>query len=559
MKILQAVIKLLDQIADAFPRVKNSTGVRRNWVYATHLELSEAMPERIAAPCKYSKATRKGTYCLNERSKASFLQIPFISDIAYMLASDIPNRTERAIQCARDAWDALGLRRYSMIVDRAICACVMEGSSLKPASPSLMVHSMALTAGMMAASMFAKIASCLLHDQESIPFSWGADGWWYALRVDEDSLNNDYELSSLKTLSCLCLLQFCADISTRANTGAFEPDGTNHPGMLLRHNCLQSPFIAQWGAGWLVWSMIDVAKAHNGLRAMKRQEDAIVYLHQFFRASFSKSNEVRRIVFSAMPKMPKPASEIRQDILANRKYTLWPGVTDIIWKENGLSGLSLITWGKAETYAALEVTADLSSCASNWEDGKDVLIVAPLQIAALEDDSEWEGYEEDLQDGGLDEFDEWAVPMEAIRMCCVPVEQKMRGGRIPRGYVQTPKIPKTERRTEHVSVTYIPRILHPATTNAGAEQEDDFPADRERRAPGDGTERHVRAHQVAGFIRQMSMERHASPGARTRAADAGLTLPESGFTYVRPHMRGSLDLLEADDVRKVVRVRKSKS
>lgn len=555
---MQAVIKLLDQIADAFPRVKNSTGVRRNWVYTTHLELSEAMPERIAAPRKYSKASREGIYCLNERSKASFLQIPFISDIAYMLASDIPNRVERAVQCARDAWGALGLHRYSMLVDRAICTCVMEGSSLKPSSPSLMVHSMALTAGMMAASMFAKIASCLLHDQESIPFSWGARGWWYALRVDEDGLNNDYELSSLKTLSCLCLLQFCADISTRANTGAFEPDGTNHPGMLLRHNCLQYPFIAQWGAGWLVWSMIDVAKAHNGLRAMKRQEDAIVYLPQFFRASFSRSHEVRRIVFSAMPKMPKSASEIRQDILANRKYTLWPGVTDIIWKENGLSGLSLITWGKAETYAALEVTADLSPCDQNWNDGKDVLVVAPMQIASLEDDSEWMAYEEDLQDGGLDEFDEWAVPMEAIRMCCVPVEQKMRGNRIPRGYVQTPKVPKAERTTSSVSVTYIPRIMHRDDAHSTPEQ-----GEREGKdsygISGTSTGRHVRAHQVAGFIRQMSMERHASPGARIRAADVGLTLPESGFTYVRPHTRGSLDLLDEDDVRKVVKVRRPKN
>lgn len=555
MKILQAVIKLLAQIADAFPRVKNSTGVKRNWVYTTHLELSEAMPERIAPPCKYSKATREGTYCLNDRSKVSFLQIPFISDIAYMLASDIPNRTERAIQCARDAWDALGVRRYAKLVDRAICACVMEGSSLKPASPSLMVHSMALTAGMMAASMFAKIASCLLHDQESIPFSWGADGWWYALRVNEDDLNNDYELSSLKTLSCLCLLQFCADISTRANTGAFEPDGTNHPGMLLRHNCLQSPFIAQWGTGWLVWSMIDVAKAHNGLRAMKRQEDAIVYLHQFFRASFSKSNEVRRIVFSAMPKMTKSASEIRQDILANRKYTLWPGVTDIIWKENGLSGLSLITWGKAETYAALEVMVDLSPCDQNWNDSKDVLVVAPIQIASLEDDAEWKAYEEDLQDGGLDE---WAVPMEAIRMCCVPVEQKMRENRIPRGYVQTPKVPKSERRTDSVSVTYIPRIMHRNDVHSTPEQGEREGKDSSG-ISGTSTGRHVKAHQVAGFIRQMPMERHASPVARIRAADVGLTLPESGFTYVRPHTRGSLDLLESDDVRKVVKVRRPKS
>ena len=552
---MQAVIKLLDQIADAFPRVKNSTGVRRNWVYTTHLELSEAMPERIAAPRKYSKASREGIYCLNERSKASFLQIPFISDIAYMLASDIPNRVERAVQCARDAWGALGLHRYSMLVDRAICTCVMEGPALQPSSLSLMAHSMALTAGMMAASMFAKIASCLLHDQGSIPFSWGAKGWWYALRVDEDGLNNDYELSSLKTLSCLCLLQFCADISTRANTGAFDPDGANHLGMLLRHNCLQSPFIAQWGTGWLVWSMIDVAKAHNGLRAMKRQEDAIVYLHQFFRASFSRSNEVRHIVFSAMPKMPKSASGIRQDILANRKYTLWPGVTDIIWKENGLSGLSLITWGKAETYAALEVMEDLSPCDQNWDDGKDVLVVAPIQIASLEDDSEWKAYEEELQNGGLDE---WAVPMEAIRMCCVPVEQKMRGNRIPRGYVQTPKVPKSERRAGSVSVTYIPRIMHRDDTHIRPEQEGHEVKDSSG-IPSTSTGRHVKAHQVAGFIRQMSMERHASPGARIRAADVGLTLPESGFTYVRPHTRGSLDLLESDDVRKIVKVRRPKS
>lgn len=556
MKILQAVIKLLDQIADAFPRVKNSTGVRRNWVYTTHLELSEAMPERIAAPYKYSKATREGIYCLNDHSKASFLQIPFISDIAYMLASDIPNRVERAIQCARDAWDALGVRRYSMLVDRAICTCVMEGPSLKPSSPSLMVHSMALTAGMMAASMFAKIVSCLLHDQKSIPFSWGTDGWWYALRLeDKKDTDNDGHFSSLETLSCLCLLQFCAYISMSANTRAFEPDGANHPGMLLRHNCLQSPFIAQWGTGWLVWSMIDVAKAHNGLRAMKRQEDAIVYLHQFFRASFFKSDEVRRVIFSAMPKMPKSASEIRQDILANRKYTLWPGVTDIIWKENGLSGLSLITWGKAETYAALEVVVDLSPCDQNWNDGKDVLVVAPIQIASLEDDSEWKAYEEDLQNGGLDE---WAVPMEAIRMCCVPVEQKMRENRIPRGYVQTPKVPKSERRADSVSVTYIPRIMHRGDTYIRPEQEGHEVKDSSG-IPSTATGRHVKAHQVAGFIRQMSMERHASPGARIRAADAGLTLPESGFTYVRPHMRGSFDLLEADDVRKVVRVRKSKS
>lgn len=61
-----------------------------------------------------------------------------------------------------------------------------------------------------------------------------------------------------------------------------------------------------------------------------------------------------------------------------------------------------------------------------------------------------------------------------------------------------------------------------------------------RRYPGieAGAAHHVRPHLVAGHLRQIPLGWTPSAAARASARDAGLSLPERGYTYVRPHTRG---------------------
>ena len=340
-----------------------------------------------------------------------------------------------------------------------------------------------------------------------------------------------------------------------------EATNSNHPGILISPT---PTFIDTWGTGWLVWQLLMTSAQYNRGHGnvCKSYNEVIGKLQVLFPLSFKVSQSLTRDILESMPRVEKTSYEIRQEVMEQRKYTLWPGVTDVIWNEGGLRKLSILpTAPKGHIYTVMNCRVDLSEGGKEWADLGEVDLQFFVEIPPLTSDEEWEMAKKNAEeiDPTIDErIDDLAVPMEAIRMCCVPVEQKMRENRIPRGYVQTPKVPKSERRAGSVSVTYIPRIMHRDDTHIRPEQEGHEVKDSSG-LPSTSPGRHVKAHQVAGFIRQMSMERHASPGARIRAADVGLTLSESGFTYVRPHTRGSLDLLESDDVRKVVKIRRSKS
>lgn len=82
---------IMKLIADAFPRVKGSMGTKQNWVFRAHEVLSSALPDRILPPQKYKTAVNKGVFVITDHPETiDFLSMPLLSDVAYMLASDIP-------------------------------------------------------------------------------------------------------------------------------------------------------------------------------------------------------------------------------------------------------------------------------------------------------------------------------------------------------------------------------------------------------------------------------------------------------------------------------------
>ena len=91
---------IMKLIADAFPRVKGSMGTKQNWVFRAHEALNRVLPDRILPPQKYKAAVNKRVFVITDHPEAiDFLSMPFLSDVAYMLASDIPNRETRARNC----------------------------------------------------------------------------------------------------------------------------------------------------------------------------------------------------------------------------------------------------------------------------------------------------------------------------------------------------------------------------------------------------------------------------------------------------------------------------
>ena len=96
---------------------------------------------------------------------------------------------------------------------------------------------------------------------------------------------------------------------------------------------------------------------------------------------------------------------------------------------------------------------------------------------------------------------------------------------MPSGYVHAGRRPSSR----DIPVTYLPRTIY---VRSGDE-------------PGESTARETFsphrppvAHQVAGHVRQIPADWRASDAARIAAQESGMPLPTSGFTFVRPHVRG---------------------
>ena len=95
----------------------------------------------------------------------------------------------------------------------------------------------------------------------------------------------------------------------------------------------------------------------------------------------------------------------------------------MIWNEGGLRKLSIHpTAPKGYIYTTMHCRVDLSKGKKEWADLGEVDLQFFVEIPPLTSDEEWEMAKKNAEevDPTIDEkIDDLAVPMEAIRMCCV--------------------------------------------------------------------------------------------------------------------------------------------
>jgi hypothetical protein len=146
-----------------------------------------------------------------------------------------------------------------------------------------------------------------------------------------------------------------------------------------------------------------------------------------------------------------------------------------------------------------------------------------LVLPALDDERSWQDYKMSVDEGhALGVL--YSPALEAIRMCVAPTELKIRDNRVPSGYVSGNRKPSS--RKGDISVVYLPKTRTVYT-------------DKDKAPRGEPTGITHRSHQVAGFLRQLPAGWNPSDEARKAAGQYGFILPEGGFTFVRPHSRGT--------------------
>ena len=520
--------RLARALAEAFPRVRKSTNTRRNWVFETHAALAEAMPDDVSPPRKYKEGVRSGVWVDATRGRARFLQMPFLSDVAYLLASDDHDRIRRAEACvgeAAKAMDAHLLAQFLELAFRPLDERIEPSEEIRPMF-------MALATAFATASAFAKM--CLASDDGRVHFTWGAEALY-----DFEPHRDESRPRSLDLLHCFCAMQMGTRLSFLSGRGRIDPRQGWAPAAFVADG---PALVADWGAGWLVWQLLEMVRRY-GPPVCRSRGEVVEKLSLLFPMSIQVYERLAGAVLEGMPDVGASA-DIREEVLRERRYSLWPGVTDVIWEEGGLERLTLLSTAPAGlVFAMLRGRADLSDVYVDWGEEKDVPVQLFVEIPVLEDDRDWAVLREQASDG----LDELALPMEAIRMCCVPVERKARAGRVPAGYVQSPKGRRPKGEAPAVRVTYIPRVHHRA------------PEGREGDGEGGstGTGRTHALHQVAGFLRQLPIGWRASDAARARAEASGISLPPDGATWVRPHSRGGGgEAGEEGEPRRTVKVRR---
>jgi hypothetical protein len=217
-----------------------------------------------------------------------------------------------------------------------------------------------------------------------------------------------------------------------------------------------------------------------------------------------------------VPETLPHANGIRLEALANKSYDLWPGVSEIQWQEGAMRCLRLLPMPSGEIFSVLRFYSDDETEAKCFFERL-------MTVPALDDETSWEDY---VKDADRDpKVGRTLSPMlEAIRMCVAPTEVKIRDGRVPSGYVNGTRKPSP--RKGDIPIIYLPKI------RTITERSDDS----ELSAPTGITHR---GHQVSGFLRQLKSGWKASDTARISAERFGIKIPESGYTFVRPHTRGS--------------------
>jgi hypothetical protein len=220
----------------------------------------------------------------------------------------------------------------------------------------------------------------------------------------------------------------------------------------------------------------------------------------------------------SMPANLPPSYQIRQEILKNITYQLWPGLSEIQWKENDLIGLRLLPMPDQSIMAIVRL---------KYKDFPLAFEIV-LHMPSIRNDVAWNSRRIEAEKRYVSAWHLSPV-MEAIRMCVTPREIKIRDNRVPSGFVTGSRKPSS--RKGDIAVTYLPkyRILDANKTKENVDiTHGTMDISRKMRI----------GHQVAAFLRQLPGEQKASEAARINAQKRGIRLPESGYTFVKPHVRG---------------------
>ena len=150
------------------------------------------------------------------------------------------------------------------------------------------------------------------------------------------------------------------------------------------------------------------------------------------------------------------------------------------------------------------------------------------EIPPLDNASAWKEEEEMAKSGKEFSLGKYhSPPLEAIRMCVAPPDLKIRDGRVPAGFVSGGR--KPSKRNGDIPIVFIPKTRTVYTN------------EEESLAQGEHTGITHRGHQVSGHLRQLPLMSRASQDAREAAKEYRIILPETGYTFVRPHVRGTFE------------------
>lgn len=294
-------------------------------------------------------------------------------------------------------------------------------------------------------------------------------------------------------------------------------------------------------SSWVIFALLGSLRhvLHNRETGSMSMLKALDTCDRFISAGYYIAMEIDKLFCSGLPKMRAPL-EIRNEAIANKKYLLWQGVTDIDWHEKNLEGLTLY-YDKPENliYATVIGTVDMTSM-NDPQIYPDIMSVQFfLDVSPLESDKDWQDIQRDFEEtaaenDGDDSLNEYGLVTEAIRMCLVPKEKKIIDGsnRAPDGSVRGIRRPKKN----EVAVTYIPRRKYKVIRSTDAE------SGKTGILNGENIVQHQHAspilHMVAGFPRQLPANEKASNEARQQAKNEGFEYLPDGYTYVRTHTRG---------------------
>ncbi|NCC93500.1 MAG: hypothetical protein EOM10_09500 [Opitutae bacterium] len=260
----------------------------------------------------------------------------------------------------------------------------------------------------------------------------------------------------------------------------------------------------------------------GGARQLGRGLSPATQMAAIFHHGMTALDREDREAFRGLPVVPSP-DEARRDIVEHARYALWPGITEVFWHEGSLRRVRLRPADSGVVLAAIEIAGD-----------DDSVTVAVREIFPPTSDdptaeafwaSAVENFHEDITRGVVDPL---YIAIEAMRMCVVAKDRKISPQaprRVPTGMVSGARQPSGG----DIPLRYVPRhTAAPTRPETETLHRDDM-----ARRPGGH-----RAHLVAGHIRQIPQTAHASAQCRAAAQASGIGLPNAGFTFVRPHVRG---------------------